>query len=101
MGSCSAEALVEHGHTRCAAVQYAKKKVRVNAVCPGVIRTPMLDQSLRVNPESESLYTAFHPVGRLGEPEEVADGVIWLCSDEASFGTGHALAIDGGATAET
>ena len=89
------------GLTRSAAVQYAKKKVRVNAVCPGVIRTPMLDQSLQINPESESLYTALHPMGRLGEPEEVADAVIWLCSDEAAFVTGHALTIDGGATAET
>ena len=89
------------GLTRSAAMQYAKKKIRVNAVCPGVIRTPMLDQSLRINPESESLYIALHPMGRLGEPEEVADSVIWLCSDEASFVTGHAMAIDGGATAET
>ncbi len=89
------------GLTRSAAVQYAKKNVRVNAVCPGVIRTPMLDRSLQVNPDSESLYTAIHPIGRLGEPVEVADAVIWLCSEQASFITGHALAIDGGATAET
>ena len=89
------------GLTRSAAMQYAKKNVRVNVVCPGVIRTPMLDRSLRLNPDSESLYTSLHPIGRLGEPEEVADSVVWLCSDQASFITGHALAIDGGAMAET
>jgi NAD(P)-dependent dehydrogenase (short-subunit alcohol dehydrogenase family) len=89
------------GLTRSAAVQYARKNVRVNAVCPGVIRTPMLDRSLQINPEAEVRYTALHPIGRLGEPEEVADSVIWLCSDQASFVTGHAMTIDGGATAET
>ena len=89
------------GLTRSAAVQYARKNVRVNAVCPGVIRTPMLDRSLQINPEAEARYTALHPIGRLGEPEEVADSVIWLCSDQASFVTGHAMTIDGGATAET
>jgi len=89
------------GLTRSAAVQYARKNVRVNAVCPGVIMTPMLDRSLQINPEAEARYTALHPIGRLGEPEEVADSVIWLCSDQASFVTGHAMTIDGGATAET
>ena len=88
------------GLTRSAAIQYSGKNIRVNAVCPGVIRTPMLDEVLRIRPEAEEHYRGLHPVGRLGEPQEVADAVVWLCSEQASFVTGHALVVDGGATAD-
>lgn len=84
------------GLTRSTAMQYAKKGIRINAVCPGVIRTAMLDRAINVNPDLESRFSKMHPMERLGLPEEVADGVLWLASDAARFVTGHALAIDGG-----
>ncbi|HLE95989.1 MAG TPA: SDR family oxidoreductase [Candidatus Thermoplasmatota archaeon] len=85
------------GLTRSAALECAKRGVRVNAVCPGAIRTPMLaDLPAEV---IEALADA-HPLGRIGEPREVASAVVWLLSDEASFVTGHALAVDGGLLAE-
>ena len=84
------------GLTKTAALEYAKAGIRVNAVCPGVIQTPMLDRILNRNPDVEKLYLSAHPVERLGTPEEVAKAVVWLCSDDASFITGHAMAVDGG-----
>jgi NAD(P)-dependent dehydrogenase (short-subunit alcohol dehydrogenase family) len=79
------------GLTRSAALTYAKSGIRVNAVCPGYIQTPMLHR----HPELEARALAREPIGRLGTPEEVAAAVVWLCSDAASFVTGHALVIDG------
>jgi NAD(P)-dependent dehydrogenase (short-subunit alcohol dehydrogenase family) len=87
------------GLTKVVALEYAKEGIRVNAVCPGVIRTPMLEAALSANPEVVKMWEVLHPMGRIGEPEEVAEAVIWLCSDKASFITGQALAIDGGLTA--
>jgi NAD(P)-dependent dehydrogenase (short-subunit alcohol dehydrogenase family) len=84
------------GLTRAAALDYASEGVRVNAVCPGVIQTPMVDRVVQRNPAMEAALTAMEPVGRLGRAEEVADAVVWLCSDGAGFVTGQALAIDGG-----
>ncbi len=88
------------GLTRAAALEYAKGGVRVNAVCPGFINTPMLGQSVDVNEAEVKALAEFlkrdMPLGRRGNPEEVAEAVIWLCSDAASFITGHALAVDGG-----
>lgn len=84
------------GLTRAAAIEYADKGVRINAVAPGVIRTPMADRALLDDAEVASRVTAMHPLGRLGEPEEVASAVVWLCSSHASFTTGHVLPIDGG-----
>ncbi|MFN4769447.1 MAG: SDR family oxidoreductase [Candidatus Kapaibacterium sp.] len=84
------------GLTKGAAIEYAKSGIRINAVCPGVIRTPMIDRFTGKNKAAEKAFEDQEPVGRLGEPEEVAEAVIWLCSDASSFVTGHALAVDGG-----
>ncbi|MCI0439363.1 MAG: SDR family oxidoreductase [Chloroflexi bacterium] len=87
-----------NGLTRTAALEYAQRGIRVNSVCPGWIRTPLIDNLTR-NPETEAEVAARHPIGRLGTPEDVAETVIWLCSDAASFVTGHLMAVDGGFTA--
>lgn len=84
------------GLTRSAALEYAARGIRVNAVCPGVIRTPMVERFTGGEPEAEARLVASEPVGRMGTPEEVAAAVLWLCSDAASFVTGHAMAVDGG-----
>jgi NAD(P)-dependent dehydrogenase (short-subunit alcohol dehydrogenase family) len=84
------------GLTKSAAVEYAKKGIRVNAVCPAVIRTPMYQRWIDADPAMEARVTAMHPAGRIGEPDEVAAVVLWLCSDAASFVTGHGHLVDGG-----
>jgi NAD(P)-dependent dehydrogenase (short-subunit alcohol dehydrogenase family) len=84
------------GLTKTAALDYAESGVRVNAVCPGVIDTEMVQRTTRNDPEVEQQYIAMEPVGRMGEPEEIADSVLWLCSEKASFVTGETLAVDGG-----
>jgi NAD(P)-dependent dehydrogenase (short-subunit alcohol dehydrogenase family) len=86
--------------TRTAALEYARAGIRVNAVCPGVIRTPLVDRLIAAQPEMEEALTAMEPVGRTGKPEEVAEAVVWLCSDAASFVTGHAMVVDGGFAAQ-
>ena len=91
------------GLTKSAALEYAKDGIRLNAVVPGAFRTPMLDSVFeRVSPgapnEAEAKYTARIPLGRLGTPDEAADAILWLCSDEASYVTGHSLVVDGGLT---
>jgi len=88
------------GLTRSAAVQYATRGIRVNAICPGVIETPMLDL-VRSDDEVLSRLRALHPMGRFGTVEEVAEAVLWLCSDAASFMTGSTLTLDGGNQART
>lgn len=84
------------GVTKTAALEYASKGIRINAVCPGVINTPMVERLEKVDSQIADRLSAAHPVGRVGKPEEVADTVTWLCSDKAAFVTGHAMAIDGG-----
>ena len=86
--------------TRTAALEYAKMGVRVNAVCPGFIMTPMVEGPMRSKPELEEQIKRVQPMGRLGSPEEVAEAVVWLCSDAASFVTGHPLVLDGGLAAQ-
>ena len=87
------------GLTKSAAIEYAKKKVRVNAVCPAVIDTDMFRRAYEADPKKAEFAAAMHPVGRIGTVEEVAAAVLYLCSDHAAFTTGQALAVDGGATA--
>ena len=88
------------GLTKTAALEYAKLGIRVNAVCPGYIRTPLIEEALTSNPEMEAQIVARHPVGRMGRPEEIAEAVMWLCSDAASFVTGHTMTVDGGYVAQ-
>ncbi|MCW2270331.1 2,5-dichloro-2,5-cyclohexadiene-1,4-diol dehydrogenase [compost metagenome] len=87
------------GLTKSAAVEYAKKKIRVNAVCPAVIDTDMFRRAYEADPRKAEFAAAMHPVGRIGKVEEIASAVLYLCSDGAAFTTGQALAVDGGATA--
>jgi NAD(P)-dependent dehydrogenase (short-subunit alcohol dehydrogenase family) len=89
------------GLTKTAALEYAKSGIRVNAVCPGIIHTAMVDRMfLNRRPDLEDRLAAVEPMGRLGKPEEVAEAVVWLCSDAASFVTGHTMTVDGGIYAE-
>ena len=87
------------GLTRTAALEYAARGIRVNAVCPGPIRTRMLEAIMQENPRMEPAMIAAVPMRRLGAPEEIAEAVIWLCSDRAAYVTGHGLVVDGGFTA--
>jgi NAD(P)-dependent dehydrogenase (short-subunit alcohol dehydrogenase family) len=84
------------GLTKNAALEDAQRGIRVNAVCPGVIATPMVARAFTARPGLEAAWRAPEPVGRFGEPAEVAAAVVWLCSDAASFVTGVALPVDGG-----
>lgn len=87
------------GLTRAAALEYATEGIRVNAVCPGYIRTPMTQARLE-DPQHRARLLSREPIGRVGEPEEVAEAAVWLCSEAASFITGHALSVDGGWVAQ-
>ncbi|MGC1239990.1 MAG: SDR family oxidoreductase [Chryseosolibacter sp.] len=84
------------GLTKTAALENAKQGIRINAVCPGVIKTAMIDRITGKDKTVEKQYENMEPVGRMGKPEEVAEAIVWLCSDAASFITGHALPVDGG-----
>ena len=88
------------GLTKAAALDYATSNIRVNALCPGVTNTPMVDDLIGSAPEMEALIVGVHPMGRIASPEEMAQTAVWLCSDEASFVTGVALAVDGGLVAQ-
>jgi NAD(P)-dependent dehydrogenase (short-subunit alcohol dehydrogenase family) len=87
------------GATQTAALEYSNQGIRINAVCPGYIETPLLTSAGLDNQVLQNLIN-MHPIGRLGKPEEVAELVLWLCSDAASFVTGAAMLIDGGYTAQ-
>ncbi|PSU47693.1 short chain dehydrogenase [Photobacterium frigidiphilum] len=84
------------GLTRSAAVEYAKQGVRVNAVAPGAIDTPIFERSTQKDPQLIAKYHQAHPIGRIGQPSEVAEAALWLCSDLSSFVVGHTLMVDGG-----
>lgn len=85
--------------TRNAALDYAKYNIRVNCICPGHIETPLLQRLFDNEPEKREELLRNYPIGRLGQPQEIAEGTLFLASDEASFVTGTTLVIDGGYTA--
>ena len=85
------------GITHAAALEYVRSGVRINAVCPGSTRTPMLEGFMGGDPAIERAMANSAPIGRLARPEEIAQAMVWLLSDAASFMVGHALAVDGGA----
>jgi NAD(P)-dependent dehydrogenase (short-subunit alcohol dehydrogenase family) len=84
------------GLTKSAAMQYANQGLRINAVCPGWIRTPPVEEMIAQDPQAEGRFLLHQPIGRLGRPEEVAQAVLWLCSENASFILGTSLDVDGG-----
>jgi len=86
------------GLTRAAALDYAAQNIRVNAVCPGYIDTPMMGRFTGGTPKWRAKVISEEPIGRMGQPEEIANAVLWLCSDAASFVVGHAMVVDGGQT---
>jgi NAD(P)-dependent dehydrogenase (short-subunit alcohol dehydrogenase family) len=86
------------GLTKCAALDYAGSGVRVNAVCPGIIDTRMIERVFGDTPEGRQAVLDQEPIGRMGRVDEIAAAVLWLCSDQASFAVGHALVVDGGQT---
>jgi NAD(P)-dependent dehydrogenase (short-subunit alcohol dehydrogenase family) len=86
------------GLTKSAAMQYANQGIRINAICPGWIRTPPTEQVIEQNPGIEQQWLTHQPIGRLGRPEEVAEAVLWLCSEAASLVTGLVMPVDGGYT---
>ena len=88
------------GLTKSAALDYAQSNIRINAVCPGIIATPMMQRFTGGTPEGEQRVIAQEPVGRMGMPEEIAAAVVWLCSEPAAFIIGHAMVIDGGQTVQ-
>jgi NAD(P)-dependent dehydrogenase (short-subunit alcohol dehydrogenase family) len=100
MGSAGAAIYVASKHgviglTRNAALECAAKNIRVNAVCPAVIETAMADRAF-ADPQANKRVLALHPLGRFGKPNEIAEAVLWLCSDKSSFMTGHYITLDGG-----
>ena len=88
------------GMTKSAAIAYSKDKIRVNAICPGYIDTPAIAPALNAGEEVANALIGMHPIGRLGESDEIAEAIAWLCSDAASFMAGHAMAVDGGLVAK-
>jgi NAD(P)-dependent dehydrogenase (short-subunit alcohol dehydrogenase family) len=87
------------GLTKSVALEYARQDIRVNAVCPGNVRTPMLEGFVGGDEQALTGMGKMTPIGRLATPEEIAEAIVWLCSDAASFVTGHAMAVDGGVLA--
>jgi NAD(P)-dependent dehydrogenase (short-subunit alcohol dehydrogenase family) len=88
------------GVTKSAALQYARHNIRVNALCPGVTHTAMVQAVMATSPQVRSTLENHSPMGRLARPEEMAEAAIWLASDKSSFVNAHALVVDGGSVAE-
>jgi NAD(P)-dependent dehydrogenase (short-subunit alcohol dehydrogenase family) len=87
------------GLTKSAAAEYARSGIRINSLCPGAVKTPMLARLIERDTAAEKKLKAAHPMGRLAEAAEIANAALWLCSEQSSFVTGHQLAVDGGLTA--
>ncbi len=88
------------GLTKSIALEFAQQGVRVNAILPGGIETPMIDRYTQGNEKAQKFFESLHPVGRVGKPHEIADACVFLCSDKSSFMTGSSITIDGGFTAQ-
>lgn len=88
------------GATKSAALQYARQNIRVNALCPGVTHTKMVEGMIKTSQEAREALENFSPMGRLATPEEMAEAAIWLCSTKASYINAHSLIVDGGSLAE-
>jgi NAD(P)-dependent dehydrogenase (short-subunit alcohol dehydrogenase family) len=86
------------GLTKAAALEYADGGVRINAVCPGIVHTPMIDRVFGNDEAGRQAVLAQEPIGRMGTPEEIAEAVLWLSSDSSAFVVGHAMVVDGGQT---
>ena len=82
--------------TQTAALEVAGKGIRINCINPGLIRTAMVEEQLKTNPEKVEEYSQLHPIGRIGTPQDIAEAVVWLCSDAAAFVVGHPMNVDGG-----
>jgi NAD(P)-dependent dehydrogenase (short-subunit alcohol dehydrogenase family) len=101
IGRGAAYAAAKHGVvglTKDAALDYAPSNIRINAVCPGIVDTEMMQRFIGGATEGRDRVIAQEPIGRMGTPDEIADAVLWLCSDAASFVIGHAMVVDGGQT---
>ena len=88
------------GLTKSAALSYSKEGININAVCPGFIDTPLTESAIAIGSQVEADLNSSHPIGRIGKPTEIAESVVWLCSDAASFVTGHTMVVDGGYVAQ-
>jgi NAD(P)-dependent dehydrogenase (short-subunit alcohol dehydrogenase family) len=88
------------GLTKCAALEYARSGIRINDVCPGVVDTPLVEGMVAGRPKLAARLDEVEPIGRKARPEEIAEAVVWLCSDAASFVTGCSMSVDGGLTAQ-
>jgi NAD(P)-dependent dehydrogenase (short-subunit alcohol dehydrogenase family) len=103
LSGASAYVAAKHGVaglTKTAALEFAQKGIRVNAVCPGFIRTPMVERGLDKGIFSEEQIFALEPMHRMGKSDEIAEAVLWLCSDASSFVTGLPMPVDGGYVAQ-
>jgi len=98
MTAYSASKFAIIGLTKSVALEYARHNIRVNAICPAFVETPMIDAICAENPKFKRKFEACQPIGRMAKPEEIANAVVYLCSDESSFTTGTAFVIDGGLT---
>lgn len=98
MTAYSASKFALIGLTKSVALEYAKQNIRVNAICPAFVETPMITSICNENPKLRRRFEACQPIGRMARPEEIGDAVVYLCSDESSFMTGTSFVIDGGLT---